>query len=34
MVCRSFFGEQWINCWFACAKWGFGMEIENKREKI
>ena len=36
MVCWPFFGEQQTNCWFACTKWGIGMEIENnvKRDEV
>ncbi|XP_038717322.1 7-deoxyloganetin glucosyltransferase-like [Tripterygium wilfordii] len=36
MMCWPFFAEQQTNCWFCCAKWGVGMEIDNdvKREEI
>ena len=36
MVCWPFFGEQQTNCWFACTKWGIGMEIESnvKRDEV
>ncbi|KDP40911.1 hypothetical protein JCGZ_24910 [Jatropha curcas] len=36
MVCWPFFAEQQTNCWFACNKWGVGMEIDNnvKREEV
>ncbi|XP_002525850.2 7-deoxyloganetin glucosyltransferase [Ricinus communis] len=36
VICWPFGGEQQINCWFACNKWGIGMEIENevKRDEV
>ncbi|XP_073261725.1 7-deoxyloganetin glucosyltransferase-like [Populus alba] len=36
MVCWPFFAEQQTNCWFACTKWGIGMEIESnvKRDEV
>ncbi|XP_028800810.1 7-deoxyloganetin glucosyltransferase-like [Neltuma alba] len=39
MVCWPFFAEQQMNCFYACKRWGIGMEIEEgyeviKREKI
>ncbi|XP_051124531.1 7-deoxyloganetin glucosyltransferase-like [Andrographis paniculata] len=29
MICWPFFAEQPTNCWYCCAKWGVGMEIES-----
>uniref|UniRef100_A0A6N2L244 Glycosyltransferase N-terminal domain-containing protein n=1 Tax=Salix viminalis TaxID=40686 RepID=A0A6N2L244_SALVM len=36
MVCWPFFSDQHTNCWFACTKWGIGMEMENnvKRDEV
>ncbi|KAK6115477.1 hypothetical protein DH2020_007746 [Rehmannia glutinosa] len=28
MICWPFFAEQQTNCWYSCAKWGIGMEID------
>ncbi|KAL0422392.1 UNVERIFIED_CONTAM: 7-deoxyloganetin glucosyltransferase [Sesamum latifolium] len=33
MVCWPFFAEQQTNCWYACAKWGVGVEIEGDVRK-
>ncbi|CAN0841961.1 7-deoxyloganetin glucosyltransferase [Linum grandiflorum] len=36
MICWPFFADQQTNCWFACTKWGVGVEIESdvKRSEI
>ncbi|KAI4296377.1 hypothetical protein L6164_036340 [Bauhinia variegata] len=36
MVCWPFFADQHINCRYACAEWGIGMEIDKnvKREEV
>ncbi|KAL5705207.1 7-deoxyloganetin glucosyltransferase [Ranunculus cassubicifolius] len=36
MICWPFFGEQQMNCRFACRHWGIGMEIDNnvKRDEV
>ncbi|XP_058086766.1 7-deoxyloganetin glucosyltransferase-like isoform X2 [Magnolia sinica] len=36
MLCWPFFGDQQMNCRFACTVWGNGMEIDGdvKREKV
>ncbi|KAJ4836374.1 hypothetical protein Tsubulata_024132, partial [Turnera subulata] len=35
LLCWPFFADQQTNCWFACNKWGIGMEInEVKRDEV
>ncbi|XWS54512.1 hypothetical protein CRYUN_Cryun10bG0095700 [Craigia yunnanensis] len=36
MLCFPFLADQQTNCWFACTKWGIGMEIDNdvKRDQV
>lgn len=36
MVCWPFFAEQQTNCFYACSKWGVGIEIESdvSREQV
>ncbi|CAM8906951.1 unnamed protein product [Rhodiola kirilowii] len=36
MICWPFFADQQTNCWFACNKWGTGMELNNdvKRDEF
>lgn len=36
MICWPFFAEQQTNCWYCCAKWGIGMEIDSnvKRDEV
>ncbi|PWA34885.1 UDP-glucuronosyl/UDP-glucosyltransferase [Artemisia annua] len=29
MICWPFFGDQQLNCWACCTKWGVAMEIDN-----
>ncbi|KAK1406857.1 hypothetical protein QVD17_38465 [Tagetes erecta] len=29
MICWPFFGDQQVNCWLGCNKWGVAMEIDN-----
>ena len=35
-ICLPFFSEQQTNCWFACNKWGTGVEINGdvKRDQV
>jgi hypothetical protein len=36
MICWPFFAEQMTNCWYACTKWGIGLEIGTNvtREEV
>ncbi|XP_028801346.1 7-deoxyloganetin glucosyltransferase-like [Neltuma alba] len=36
MICWPFSGEQPTNCWFACSRWGIGIEAKHEinREQI
>ena len=36
MVCWSFFADQSTNCYYACKKWGIGLQINDdvKREDV
>ncbi|XVE66561.1 hypothetical protein DITRI_Ditri08aG0088300 [Diplodiscus trichospermus] len=36
MLCLPFVADQQTNCWFACTKWGIGMEIDDniKRDQV
>ncbi|XP_054795550.1 7-deoxyloganetin glucosyltransferase-like [Prosopis cineraria] len=37
LVCWPFFAEQQMNCFYACKRWGIGLEMEEgvvKREKV
>ncbi|XP_054789709.1 7-deoxyloganetin glucosyltransferase-like [Prosopis cineraria] len=36
MICWPSFGEQPTNCWFACTRWGIGIEVKHEvnREEI
>ena len=33
MICWPFFGEQQINCRYACIEWGIGIEIDHDVRK-